>query len=157
MFHLLLFLLNFIPNSNLIMTKQLLEYHEILINHDIPCHLSSCRIKTFSSALVKHSIPKYSRNSIYELHDLISFRFVFYNNEDLLRFYHYNKLEKDIIYFHNYIVHPKENGYKALHFHYRICNEKIGVLECQLYILNDYYDSLYGNSSNYKNYLNSLK
>jgi ppGpp synthetase/RelA/SpoT-type nucleotidyltranferase len=75
---------------------------------------------------------------------------VFYNNEDLLKFYHYNKLEKDIIYFKNYIQHPKENGYKALHFHYRIPNEKIDKLECQLYILEDFYDSLYGNSSNYK-------
>lgn len=152
-----LFLLSFIPNSNLIMSRELTTYHEILVNHDLPCHLSSCRIKTFNSALIKHSQPKYSAKSIYELHDLISFRFVFYNNEDLLKFYHYNKLEKDIIYFHNYINRPKENGYKALHFHYRIPDEKIDKLECQLYILEDYYESLYGNSSNYKDYLNSLK
>lgn len=152
-----IFLLSFVPNSNLIMSRELSNYHEILVNHNLPCHLSSCRIKTFSSALIKHSQPKYTSKSIYELHDLISFRFVFYNNEDLLKFYHHNKLEKDVIYFHNYINRPKENGYKALHFRYRIPDEKIDRLECQLYILEDFYDSLYGNSSNYKDYLNSLK
>ena len=139
------------------MSRELINYNEILVNHDIPCHLSSCRIKTFKSALIKHSEPKYYSKSIYELHDLISFRFIFYNNEDLLKFYHFNKFEKNIIYFQNYIKYPKENGYKALHFHYKIPNEKIDKLECQLYILEDYYDSIYGNSSNYKDYLNSLK
>lgn len=152
-----LFLLSFVPNSNLIMSKEMTNYNEILVNRDIPCHLSSCRVKTFKSALIKHSQQQYNNKNIYQLHDLISFRFVFYNNEDLLRFYHYNKLEKEIIYFQNYIQHPKENGYKALHFHYRISDQKIDTLECQLYILQDYYDSLYGNSSNYKDYLNYLK
>jgi len=152
-----LLVLSFVSNSNLIMSREFTHYNEILVNHDLPCHLASCRVKTFKSALIKHSEPKYSSKNIYELHDLISFRFIFYNNEDLLKFYHYNKLEKDIIYFQNYINNPKDNGYKALHFHYRISNEKIDKLECQLYILEDYYDSLYGNSSNYKDYLNSLK
>lgn len=152
-----LFLLSFVPNSNLIMSNEFTRYNDILVNHDLPCHLSSCRIKTFKSAIIKHSQTKYNKKNIYELHDLVSFRFVFYNNEDLLRFYHYNKLEKDIVYFHNYIQHPKDNGYKALHFHYRISDQKIDKLECQLYIIEDYYDSLYGNSSGYKKYLNNLK
>ena len=150
-------ILSFVPNSNLIMSNEFMKYNEILVNHDLPCHLSSCRVKTFKSALIKHSAPKYNKKNIYELHDLVSFRFVFYNTIDLLKFYHYNKLEKDIIYFNNYIQQPKENGYKALHFHYRIHGEKINKLECQLYIIEDYYDSLYGNSSIYKNYLSSLK
>ena len=91
------------------------------------------------------------------MHDLISFRFVFYNKDELLKFYHYNKIEKDIVYFMNYMDKPKDNGYKALHFHYRIYDEKIDKLECQLFVLEDYYDSLYGNSSLYKNYLINLK
>ena len=152
-----LLLLSFVPNSNLIMSNEFTNYNDILVNHDLPCHLSSCRVKTFKSAIIKHSHPKYNKRNIYDLHDLISFRFVFYNKEDLLKFYHYNKLEKDIVYFHNYIQHPKENGYKAMHFHYRISGEKIDKLECQLYTLEDYYNSVYGNSSDYKDYLNSLK
>jgi len=150
-----LFLLSFVPNSNFIMSNELSKFNDILVSKDIPCHLSSCRIKTFKSAIVKHSQPKYSHRSIYNLHDLIAFRFVFYNVEELLKFYHYNNLEKDVVYFNNYIQHPKDNGYKAVHFHYRIPDEKIDKLECQLFVLDDYYESVYGNSSNYKNYLNN--
>lgn len=148
-------MLSFIPNSNLIMSNEISRFNDILVNRDIPCHVSSCRVKTFKSALLKHSQPKYSYHSIYNLHDLISFRFVFYNKEELLKFYHYNKLEKEIVYFNNYIQHPKENGYKAIHFHYRISDQKIDKLECQLFLIEDYYESVYGNSSNYKNYLNN--
>lgn len=148
-------MLSFIPNSNLIMSNEISRFNDILVNRDIPCHVSSCRVKTFKSALLKHSQPKYSERSIYNLHDLISFRFVFYNKEELLKFYHYNKLEKEIVYFNNYIQHPKENGYKAIHFHYRISDQKIDKLECQLFLIEDYYESVYGNSSNYKNYLNN--
>lgn len=148
-----IFLFNFVPNSNKIIQKEMLTYNNILVNKDIPCHLFSCRTKTFDSARKKHSEFKYNLNSIYRLHDLIAFRFVFYNKEELLKFYHHVKQEKDIIYFHNYIEWPKDNGYKAVHFRYLIKDEKIDTLECQLYVIDNYYDALYGNSSVYKNYL----
>ena len=157
MYVFLLNLISFIPNSNYILAAEWAKYTNILLARDIPCHLTSCRVKTFESARLKHTLPKYKNKNIYELHDLISFRFVFYNKDELLKFYHYNKIEKDIIYFMNYIDKPKDNGYKALHFHYRIYDEKIDKLECQLFVLEDYYDSLYGNSSLYKNYLINLK
>ena len=146
----LLLFLGFVPNSNIIVNRQLNNFQNILITKDIPCHIATSRIKTFESALLKHSKNKYKHKSIYELHDLIAFRFVFYNKEDLLKFYHFNKHDKDIVYMKNYIHEPKENGYKAIHFHYRIENENIDRLECQLFIMDDYYDSLYGNSSIYK-------
>ena len=153
MIFILITLFNFIPNSNRIIQREMASYTNILVNKDIPCHLYSCRIKTFASAWKKHSEFKYNHKNIYQLHDLIAFRFVFYNKEELLKFYHYNKQEKNIVYFHNYIQWPKDNGYKAVHFRYVIKDEKIDTLECQLCVIDDYYDALYGNSSTYKNYL----
>lgn len=93
-------------------------------------------------------------NKLYYLHDLIGFRFVFYNNYDLLKFYHFIKYDRMIMYSNNYIIKPKDNGYKAMHIRYlNVYNEcPIKQVECQLYIINDYYDALYGNAIYDKNY-----
>ena len=40
---------------------------------------------------------------IYSLYDLIGFRYVFYNKEDLLKFYHHAKLDRKVLYSKNYI------------------------------------------------------
>jgi ppGpp synthetase/RelA/SpoT-type nucleotidyltranferase len=64
------------------------------------------------------------------------------------------RIQKNIMYVKNYINKPKENGYSAIHIRYR--NEynscPISQMECQLYLINDYYESLYGKAKNYKNY-----
>ena len=71
---------------------------------------------------------------------------VFYTKEDLLKFYHHLKFEKDIIMIKNYLNSPKKNGYKAFHLKYKniYMDCPINFLECQLYIIDDYYNSLYG-------------
>jgi ppGpp synthetase/RelA/SpoT-type nucleotidyltranferase len=145
----------FVPNSNRIVTKELNRFTNILLDNDLPCHVYSARVKTFQSAKLKHARKEYNTRSIYDLHDLISFRFVFYNKEDLLKFYHHNKNDNLITYYANYITSPKDNGYSALHFHYAVREcDPIKHIECQLFILEDYYHSLYGNSSKYKDYTN---
>ena len=144
--------LSFILNANHLALKEINKYSDILIKHDIPCHIFTYKIKTFESALIKHAKPEYKDKSIYDLHDLVSFRFVFYKTEDLYKFWHHNRDKKTICYLKNYIQEPKKNGYKALHFHYITRQEPVKIMECQLYVIEDYYDSIYGNSSKYKNY-----
>lgn len=108
--------------------------------------MQSSRLKSFESSLEKKN--RINIRNIYDLYDLIGFRFVFYTKEDLLKFYHHIKLEKTLLYTRNYITHPKENGYSAMHLRYK--NEykecPIEQLECQLYIISDYYNALYGNA-----------
>lgn len=147
------FVISFILNANKLVAAEFKKYNTILVKYDIPCHIFTYKIKTFESALLKHSQSQYNTKSIYDLHDLVSFRFVFYKSEDLYKFWHYNRDSKTICYLKNYIKEPKENGYKAFHFHYITRDEIIKIMECQLYIIEDYYDSIYGNSSKYKNYL----
>lgn len=142
----------YIPHGNFIISSEQKIFNEILYTHNLPCHLQSSRIKTFNSAIQKMNVLNI--NNIYDLHDLIAFRFVFYTKEDLLRFYHYIKLEKTVMYIYNYLNNPKKNGYSAFHLRYK--NDYIDCpivqLECQLYLIEDYYDSIYGKSKYYKNY-----
>ena len=139
----------FIPNAHIVIKSEQNVFNKILENNNLHCHLQSSRIKTFESANNKLlSIKSNDLYDLYDLYDLIGFRYVFYNKENLLKFYHHIKYEKDIWYTHNYIHKPKENGYSAMHIRYK--NEypecPIKQIECQLYIIDDYYDSLYGNS-----------
>lgn len=148
--------LSFISNYQSIITSELAKYSKMLEDNNLNYHIMSTRIKTFPSAIIKHRQDTYKNRDIYELHDLIGFRFVFYNKEDLYRFYHLNKKEKTITYSKNYLLEPKENNYKSFHFRYRSrysCSQ-LKTLECQLYVIEDYYDSLYGCSAIYKNYSN---
>ena len=50
----------------------------------------------------------------------------------------------------NYLNNPKKNGYKSFHIRYKNCPVK--QLKCQLYIIDDYYNALYGNAQYKKNY-----
>ena len=60
------------------------------------------------------------------------------------------------MYSKNYINKPKDNGYSALHLRYK--NEyaecPVKQLECQLYIIDDYYNSVYSKATYFKNYSN---
>lgn len=146
----------FVPNANLVIKHDLNIFTNILIDKDIPFHLITSRIKTFDSARIKLSKYDYYGNNIFKLYDLIAFRFVFYKLPDLYEFYKEVKNEKFITYVHNYIKDPKDNNYKAFHFHYRnrIQDCPIENIECQLVIVDDYYNNLYGTASNHKNYIN---
>lgn len=150
----------FIPNANNVILNEQINYNSILAIQKIPCHIQTSRIKSFESS--RQKIEKLNENlqnkikDIYSLYDLIGFRYVFYNKEDLLKFYHHAKLDRKVLYSKNYIIDPKDNGYSALHFRY--INEyndcPVKLLECQLFIINDYYDAMYGNAKYDKNYTN---
>ena len=150
----------FIPNANHVVLNEQINYNSILAIQKIPCHIQTSRIKSFESSRQKIEKQNKQLNNkikdIYSLYDLIGFRYVFYNKEDLLKFYHHAKLDRKVLYSKNYIVDPKENGYSALHFRY--INEyndcPVKLLECQLFIIEDYYEAMYGKSAYDKNYTN---
>ncbi len=161
-----LFLINliltcaFIPNANQVVLNEQINYNSILAIQKIPCHIQMSRIKSFESSRQKIEKQNKQLNNkikdIYSLYDLIGFRYVFYNKEDLLKFYYHAKLDRKVLYYKNYIVDPKENEYSALHFRY--INEyndcPVKLLECQLFIIEDYYEAMYGKSTYDKNYTN---
>ena len=136
----------YVTNANFVIHSEQKTFSEILDTHRLPCHLQTARVKSFESSLQK--MKRVNTENVYDLYDLIGFRFVFYTKEDLLKFYHHVKLEKTVLYTKNYISEPKENGYAAMHLRYK--NEysecPIKQLECQLYIISDYYNALYGNA-----------
>lgn len=137
---------SYVTNANFVIHSEQKIFSEILDTQRLPCHLQTARVKSFESSLQK--MKSVNTENVYDLYDLIGFRFVFYTKEDLLKFYHHVKLEKTLLYTKNYISEPKENGYSAMHLRYK--NEysecPIKQLECQLYIISDYYNSLYGNA-----------
>ena len=160
---------SYIPNGFKIIQEESNFLSNLIIDNNLPCHLSAARVKTFESTIYKlnninHKFNQYNNNNnnnnnknsgIYDLYDIIGFRYVFYNLEDLLKFYHRIKLDRTVIYSKNYIIDPKDNGYKSMHLRYlnphkELCPVK--QLECQLYIIDDYYNSLYGTALYDKNY-----
>lgn len=145
---------SFITNANIVIKYEQVTYSEILEKYNLPCHLTCSRVKTFNSALTK--MKNINTDNIYNLHDLIAFRFVFYTKEDLYKFYHHIKQKKNIMYYKNYMLEPKDNGYSAVHIRYQNIYKECPIkqLECQMYIIEDYYDSIYGNSQYSKNYTN---
>ena len=150
--------LGFVPNVNQVIKLETIKFYDQIEQHDLRYHHSSCRIKTFKSASLKAQRFLTDENKheslVDTVYDLVAFRFVFYDSVDLMKFFAINKSDKKIYYYKNYITDPKPNGYQAIHFRYH-CNYNFSPLksiECQLYIINHYYDSLYGNSSQYKNY-----
>lgn len=136
----------FVTNANHVINLEQKSFNEILEISKLPCHLQTARVKSFESSLQKMKLI--NTDNVYDLYDLIGFRFVFYTKEDLLKFYHHLKFEKKILYSKNYIINPKQNGYSAIHVRYENVykNCPIKQLECQLYIINDYYNALYGNA-----------
>jgi len=137
---------SYVTNANFVICSEQKTFGEILDTYRLPCHLQTARVKSFESSLQK--MKKSNIDNVYDLYDLIGFRFVFYTKEDLLKFYHHVKLEKTLVYTKNYIREPKENGYSAMHLRYLNDYKECPIkqLECQLYIINDYYNALYGNA-----------
>ena len=144
---------SFVTNANLVISSEQKNFNDLLERNNLLCHLQSARVKSFESSLQKlknlQRDPVYSNmKDIYDLYDLIGFRYVFYTKEDLLKFYHHIKMDKTVWHSKNYILNPKKNGYSAIHIRYK--NEysecPIKQLECQLYIISDYYNALYGNA-----------
>ena len=137
---------SYVTNANFIICSEQKKFSEILDLKRLPCHIQTARVKSFESSLQK--MKKSNIENVYDLYDLIGFRFVFYTKEDLLKFYHHFKLEKTVHYTKNYISVPKENGYAAMHLRYKNDYKECPIkqLECQLYIINDYYNALYGNA-----------
>jgi len=150
----------FIPNANHVVLNEQISFNSILSIQKLPCHIQTSRIKSFESSRRKIEKQNEQLNNkikdIYSLYDLIGFRYVFYNKEDLLKFYQCARLDRVVLYSKNYINDKKENGYSALHFRYN--NEykecPVKLLECQLFLIEDYYDAMYGNSTYDKNYTN---
>ena len=170
----------FVTNANFVISSEQKVFSELLDNYNLPCHIQTVRVKSFQSALQKikkieiHNkiINKQNKqnkqnnngyiprpinkhiNDIYDLYDLIGFKFVFYTVEDLLKFYYHFKFKKTVYYTKNYIMKPKENGYSSIHIRYKndysICPVK--QLECQLYTIEDYYEAMYGKARYSKNY-----
>lgn len=146
--YLFLFIINcsFIPNSNKIIFSEQQNYNSILEIQKIPCFSQSVRVKTFNSALIK--MNKYSIKTIYEVNDLIAFRFVFYNKYDLLKFYYHLYNEKKIVNYHNEIYDNFNNSYSAIILRYQ--NEysdcPLYQIECQIFCIKDYFEYLINNA-----------
>jgi hypothetical protein len=142
----------FIPNANSVVLREFQTHNEILEQKNLYCHIQSARVKTFESTYNK--MKRLNIDELYNVYDLIGFRYVFYTKEDLLKFYHHMRFERDIFRLKNYIHYPKKNGYKAFHLQYKNVYKDcpIRFLECQLYIIDDYYNALYGTAQYHKNY-----
>ena len=84
------------------------------------------------------------------MHDLIGFRYIFYNSEDLYKFYHHVHVMQKVTYCKNYILQPKPNNYRAIHIRYKNIykhpDSSLKFLECQLFLIKDYYNCLYGDA-----------
>lgn len=143
------------PGVNTIIRNDFLIFSNIIVDKEIPCHHQSSRVKTFESSRLKLAKVNIHDDDLFKLYDLIAFRFVFYTKDDLFKFFHSVRQEKIITYTMNYIQHPKDNGYKAYHFRYRNSNRECPIqqIECQLYLIEDYYESIYGACSKYKDYI----
>ena len=142
----------FVTNANHVINSEQRVFNEILQIQNLPCHLQSVRTKTFESTI--HKMKKLDIQDVYNVYDLIGFRYVFYSKDDLLKFYHHIKVEKTVWYTKNYLTNPKENEYAAMHVRYKndYTECPIKQLECQLFLINDYYNSIYGNAVYEKNY-----
>lgn len=135
----------FIPNINKISMKEMKNYQKILEIQEIPCFMQTIRIKTYPSAIDKQI--KYNYTTINQVNDLIGFRFIFYNRYDLLKFYYHLYNEKKIVsnYFKisdNHIIH--EGIVLRYQNEYTEC--PIYQMECQMFIIYDYYNFLMNES-----------
>lgn len=142
----------FITNANHVINAEQRIFNEILHIQNLPCHLQTARVKTFESTIQK--IKTIDISNVYDIYDLIAFRYVFYTKDDLIKFYNHIKVEKTVWYTKNYLSNPKENEYAAIHIRYQndYVECPIKQLECQLFLINDYYNSIYGNAIYDKNY-----
>lgn len=147
----LLFLLNlfffikgsFIPNIKILSNKEMINYEKILEIQDVTCHIQLCRIKSFPSAFIKKN--KFKLKTLYEVNDLLAYRFVFYNKLDLLKFYQHLFNEKSLVIVNNYISDNDINYNNSILFRYQNDFKQCPIfqIECQMFTINDYYKFIY--------------
>jgi hypothetical protein len=138
----------FIPNIKLLAKKELINYQNILEIQDITCHLQSSRIKSFPSAFKKKN--KFNLKTIYEVNDLLAYRFVFFNKLDLLKFYQHLFNEKSLVIVNNYINDNNINYNNSMLFRYQNDHKECPIfqIECQMFTINDYYKFIYNENKN---------
>ena len=154
--YILFFLLNlfffikcsFISNIKILSNKEMINYQKIIEIQDITCHKQLSRIKSFPSAFKKKN--KFKLKSIYEVNDLLAYRFVFFNKLDLLKFYQHLFNEKSLVIVNNYINDHNINYNNSMLFRYH--NDYKGCpifqIECQMFTINDYYKFIYNENKN---------
>ena len=132
----------FIPNINQLARTEFNNYQKILEIQEIPCYIQTLRIKTFNSAFQKKK--KFKLKTINEVNDLIGFRFIFYNDYDLLKFYYHLYNEKKIVTSHNEII-DNNISYSGILLRYQneYSNCPIYQIECQMFILVNFYKFLF--------------
>lgn len=138
---------SFIPNINDLASKEFNNYQKILEIQKIPCYIQTIRIKTFNSAFQKKR--KFKLKTINEVNDLIGFRFVFYNDYDLLKFYYHLYNEKKIVISHNEII-DNNISYSGILLRYQneYSNCPIYQIECQMLILINFYKLIFNEDKN---------
>lgn len=152
------FLINcgYIPNIKLVAKKEQTNFENILEIQDITYHLQSSRIKCFHSAIKKKN--KFKLKTIYEVNDLLAYRFVFYNKLDLLKFYQHLFNEKSLVIINNYINDNNIFYNNSILFRYQNDYRQCPIfqIECQMFTLNDYYKFKYNENKNLL-YLKNIK
>ena len=129
----------FIPNIKILANKEMINYQKILEIQDIPCHLQLSRIKSFPSAFKKKN--KFKLKTIYEVNDLLAYRFVFFDKIDLLKFYQHLFNEKSLVIVNNYISDNSINYNNSILFRYQNDYKQCPIfqIECQMFTMKDYY------------------
>jgi len=137
------FLLNikgsYIPHIINLANKEIINYQKILEIQEVPCHLQIFRIKSFPSAFKKKN--KFKLKTIYEVNDLLAYRFVFFNRVDLLKFYQHLYTEKSLVSVNNYISDNNFNYNNSILFRYQNDYKQCPIfqIECQMFTIKDYY------------------
>ena len=92
---------------------------------------------------------KFKLKTINEVNDLIGFRFVFYNDYDLLKFYYHLYNEKKIVISHNEII-DNNISYSGILLRYQneYSNCPIYQIECQMLILINFYKLIFNEDKN---------
>ena len=133
---------SFIPNINIISRKEFNNYQKILDIQQLPCYMQNIRIKTFNSAIKKKN--KFKLKTIEEVNDLLAYRFIFYNKYDMLKFYHHLYNEKKIVCSYNEII-DNNLSYPGILLRYQNDYSECPIyqIECQMFILTDFYIFLF--------------
>ena len=126
----------------------MVNYQKIMEIQDITCHVQLFRIKSFPSAFKKKN--KFKLKTIYEVNDLLAYRFVFFDKLDLLKFYQHLFNEKSLVMANNYINDNDINYNNSILFRYQndYKDSPIYQIECQMFTMNDYYKFIYHENKN---------
>ena len=93
---------------------------------------------------------KFKLKTIYEVNDLLAYRFVFFNKLDLLKFYQHLFNEKSLVIVNNYINDNNINYNNSMLFRYQNDHKECPIfqIECQMFTINDYYKFIYNENKN---------